>query len=90
MKNLYVGVSWVLFQTVYTTRDSAWEMPDWTLGRFFVCRPEAVGEVFLSLPAEQQPVLFERLRFGFENVVYGDKDSQKTVRLRTMLKRLKK
>lgn len=78
-----------LFRVILATSNSVSESPSWSLGNMFVCQPALVEQNFRELPIEKQQALFQALKFGFENAVYGKpKDSQHVLELRQKLQSL--
>ncbi len=78
-----------LFHVTAATTNSANECPADTLGRIFACQPQLVSSEFRKLSSEAKSVLFELLRFGFDNAVHDSPPNDKTIAgLRTKLNAL--
>ena len=59
-----------LFGIVLATRNSASEVPAWTLGRVFVCQPDLVESELRNLSPADQREIYGEISFGFENVMH--------------------
>lgn len=73
-----------LFRVTSATSNSASEEPTWTLGRMFVCQPNLVVTEFKALLPHMQPLLYDALELGFENIVFR----QKSARVAALRKKL--
>lgn len=79
------NVMQALFKVTLATSNSASEVPAWSLGHIFVCKPDFLEEEFKVLRKSDQVPLYETLSFGFENVVYKRKNENDVIKLRTQL-----
>ncbi|MBU1056414.1 MAG: hypothetical protein KKC46_21690 [Proteobacteria bacterium] len=74
-----------LFKVTLATSNSASEVPAWSLGHIFVCKPDLLEKEFKALQKSEQGSLYETHSFGFENVVYERKNENDINNLRTQL-----
>jgi len=74
-----------LFKVTLATSNSASEMPAWSLGHIFVCKPDLFEKEFKVLQKSDQASLYKTLSFGFENVVYDRKNESEVIKLRNQL-----
>jgi hypothetical protein len=75
-----------LFGIVLATRNSASEVPAWTLGRVFACQPDLVESELLKLSPADQREIYDQIGFGFENVMHGSPKHDRAALLRLKLK----
>ena len=62
-------------KVLIATNNSADEFPCWILGDIYLCQPELLISIFKKLEKPEQKIIYDALRFGFENVTYNKENN---------------